>query len=93
MHYTDPPSLSVLNSWKTCSASRCWCRTVPRPTEQGAEAAGPAAPGELLEEEWLGDEQTGSTPLLLSLAVNADSLALAATAAGALQRAFRLLFA
>ncbi len=30
---------------------------------------------ELLEEEWLGDEQTGSTPLLLSLAVNADSLA------------------
>ncbi|STM47145.1 chromosome initiation inhibitor [Escherichia coli] len=29
----------------------------------------------MLEEEWLGDEQTGSTPLLLSLAVNADSLA------------------
>lgn len=33
---------------------------------------------ELLEDEWLGDEQTGSTPLLLSLAVNADSLATAA---------------
>ncbi len=51
-------------------------RTVPpRPTEQGQKTAGTAAPVELLEEEWLGDEQTGSTPLLLSLAVNADSLA------------------
>lgn len=30
---------------------------------------------ELLEEQWLGDENSGSTPLLLSLAVNADSLA------------------
>ena len=43
---------------------------------------------ELLEEEWLGDEQTGSTPLLLSLAVNADSLATAAAGAG--QRSVRL---
>lgn len=50
-------------------------RTVPpRPTEQGQNCWHCCAV-ELLEEEWLGDEQTGSTPLLLSLAVNADSLA------------------
>lgn len=50
-------------------------RTVPpRPTEQGQNCWRYYAV-ELLEEEWLGDEQTGSTPLLLSLAVNADSLA------------------
>ena len=36
---------------------------------------------ELLEEEWLGDDNGGTTPLLLSLAVNADSLATAAAGA------------
>ena len=51
-------------------------RTVPpRPTEQGQKLLALLRQVELLEEEWLGDEQTGSTPLLLSLAVNADSLA------------------
>ncbi len=51
-------------------------RTVPpRPTEQGQKLLALLRRVELLEEEWLGDEQTGSTPLLLSLAVNADSLA------------------
>lgn len=50
-------------------------RTVPpRPTEQGQKLLALLRQVELLEEEWLGDEQTGSTPLLLSLAVNADSL-------------------
>lgn len=50
-------------------------RTVPpRPTEQGQKLLALLRQVELLEEEWLGDEQTGS-PLLLSLAVNADSLA------------------
>ncbi len=47
----------------------------PRPTEQGQKLLALLRQVELLEEEWLGDEQTGSTPLLLSLAVNADSLA------------------
>lgn len=47
-------------------------RTVPpRPTEQGQKLLALLRQVELLEEEWLGDEQTGSTPLLLSLAVNA----------------------
>lgn len=54
-------------------------RTVPpRPTEQGQKLLALLRQVELLEDEWLGDEQTGSTPLLLSLAVNADSLATAA---------------
>ncbi len=58
-------------------------RTVPpRPTEQGQKLLALLRRVELLEEEWLGDEQTGSTPLLLSLAVNADSLATAAAGAG-----------
>lgn len=50
-------------------------RTVPpRPTEQGQKLLALLRQVELLEEEWLGDEQTGSTPLLLSLApVLADS--------------------
>ncbi|HBQ7602445.1 LysR family transcriptional regulator ArgP [Klebsiella pneumoniae] len=44
-------------------------RTVPpRPTEQGQKLLALLRQVELLEEEWLGDEQTGSTPLLLSLA-------------------------
>ncbi|MBC9895173.1 LysR family transcriptional regulator, partial [Salmonella enterica subsp. enterica serovar Panama] len=48
-------------------------RTVPpRPTEQGQKLLALLRQVELLEEEWLGDEQTGSTPLLLSLAGNAD---------------------
>ncbi len=56
-------------------------RTVPpRPTEQGQKLLALLRQVELLEDEWLGDEQTGSTPLLLSLAVNADSLATCAAA-------------
>ncbi|PIJ48984.1 transcriptional regulator ArgP [Erwinia sp. OLTSP20] len=52
-------------------------RTVPpRPTEQGQKLLALLHQVELLEEEWLGDENgSGTTPLLLSLAVNADSLA------------------
>ncbi|MGF7483845.1 LysR family transcriptional regulator ArgP [Providencia sp. SP181] len=51
-------------------------RTVPpHPTEQGQKLLALLHQVELLEEQWLGDENTGSTPLLLSLAVNADSLA------------------
>ncbi len=56
-------------------------RTVPRaPPSKDRNCWLCCARVELLEEEWLGDEQTGSTPLLLSLAVNADSLATAAAA-------------
>ena len=44
-------------------------RTVPpRPTEQGQKLLALLRQVELLEEEWLGDEQTGSTPLLPALA-------------------------
>ncbi len=51
-------------------------RTVPpHPTEQGQKLLALLHQVELLEEQWLGDENSGSTPLLLSLAVNADSLA------------------
>lgn len=51
-------------------------RTVPpKATEQGQKLLGLLHQVELLEEEWLGDEQNSDTPLLLSLAVNADSLA------------------
>ncbi len=51
-------------------------RTVPpRPTEQGQKLLALLHQVELLEEQWLGDEQGTDTPLLLSLAVNADSLA------------------
>jgi len=51
-------------------------RTVPpRPTEQGQKLLALLHQVELLEDEWLGDENGGTTPLLLSLAVNADSLA------------------
>ncbi len=58
-----------------CSGSRCWCVPYRRARRNEGKTAGTAAPGGVAEEEWLGDEQTGSTPLLLSLAVNADSLA------------------
>lgn len=51
-------------------------RTVPpRPTEQGQKLLALLHQVELLEDEWLNDENGSSTPLLLSLAVNADSLA------------------
>ena len=51
-------------------------RTVPpRPTEQGQKLLALLHQVELLEEEWLGNDNGGDTPLLLSLAVNADSLA------------------
>ena len=51
-------------------------RTVPpQPTEQGQKLLALLHQVEMLEEQWLGDENSGSTPLLLSLAVNADSLA------------------
>ncbi|SFN07843.1 LysR family transcriptional regulator, chromosome initiation inhibitor [Izhakiella capsodis] len=52
-------------------------RTIPpRPTEQGQKLLALLHQVELLEEEWLGDENgSGTRPLLLSLAVNADSLA------------------
>jgi LysR family transcriptional regulator (chromosome initiation inhibitor) len=54
-------------------------RTVPpRPTEQGQKLLALLHQVELLEEEWLGNDNindSNDTPLLLSLAVNADSLA------------------
>lgn len=52
-------------------------RTVPpRPTEQGQKLLALLHQVELLEEEWLGGTGHGGiAPLLLSLAVNADSLA------------------
>ncbi|MGV7960558.1 LysR family transcriptional regulator ArgP [Photorhabdus tasmaniensis] len=52
-------------------------RTIPpRPTEQGQKLLALLHQVELLEEQWLGsDESSTDTPLLLSLAVNADSLA------------------
>lgn len=52
-------------------------RTIPpRPTEQGQKLLALLHQVELLEEEWLGNENgSGTAPLLLSLAVNADSLA------------------
>ncbi|STH69824.1 chromosome initiation inhibitor [Escherichia coli] len=72
----NQPSHSALSNWKICSGSRCWCVPYRRArTEQGQKLLALLRQVELLEEEWLGDEQTGSTPLLLSLAVNADSLA------------------
>ncbi|HHT9072777.1 TPA: LysR family transcriptional regulator ArgP [Edwardsiella tarda] len=51
-------------------------RTVPpRPTEQGQRLLALLHQVELLEEEWLGNDNSSDGPLLLSLAVNADSLA------------------
>lgn len=51
-------------------------RTVPpRPTEQGQRLLALLHQVELLEEEWLGNDSSTDGPLLLSLAVNADSLA------------------
>ncbi|BET97894.1 LysR family transcriptional regulator ArgP [Xenorhabdus taiwanensis] len=51
-------------------------RTVPpHPTEQGQKLLALLHQVELLEAQWLGDENSNEIPLLLSLAVNADSLA------------------
>ncbi|CBJ82564.1 LysR family transcriptional regulator ArgP [Xenorhabdus bovienii] len=51
-------------------------RTVPpHPTEQGQKLLALLHQVELLEAQWLGDENGNDIPLLLSLAVNADSLA------------------
>ncbi len=51
-------------------------RTVPpRSTEQGQKLLALLHQVELLEEEWLGNDTGIDAPLLLSLAVNADSLA------------------
>lgn len=59
-------------------------RTVPpRPTEQGQKLLALLRQVELLEDEWLGDEQTGSTPLLLSGGQRRQSGNLAAAGPGA----------
>lgn len=51
-------------------------RTVPpRPTEEGQKLLGLLHQVELLEAEWLGDDARNIEPPLISLAVNADSLA------------------
>ncbi len=51
-------------------------RTVPpRPTEEGQKLLGLLHQVELLEAEWLGDDAGNIEPPLISLAVNADSLA------------------
>ncbi len=70
----SPPYRSVSNNLKTCSGSHCWCVPCHRVQQSKDKSSSPCSVRiELLEDEWLGDEQTGSTPLLLSLAVNADS--------------------
>src|SRR5699024_11278678 len=51
-------------------------RTIPpRATEQGEKLLGLLHQVELLEQQWLGNNEQHGTPLLLSIAVNADSLA------------------
>lgn len=51
-------------------------RTIPpRPTEQGQKLLALLHQVEMLEEMWLTDESGGAAPLLLSIAINADSLA------------------
>lgn len=51
-------------------------RTVPpSPTEQGQKLLGLLHQVEMLEEQWLTGENGGAPPLLLSIAINADSLA------------------
>ncbi len=51
-------------------------RTVPpKTTEQGQKLLGLLHQVEMLEKEWLGNNQSAGTPLLLSIAVNADTLA------------------
>lgn len=47
----------------------------PQPTDQGQKLLALLHQIKLLEEQWLGDESSGTTPLLLSVAVNADRLA------------------
>lgn len=51
-------------------------RTVPpRPTEQGQKLLALLHQVEMLEEMWLNNDNGGIAPLLLSIAINADSLA------------------
>ncbi len=49
--------------------------TPPRPTAQGQKLLALLQQVAMLEEQWLTDENGSSTPLLLSIAINADSLA------------------
>ncbi len=58
----NQPSHSALSNWKICSGSRFGAYRTAAPDGTRAKTAGTARQVELLEEEWLGDEQTGSTP-------------------------------
>ena len=75
MHYTVRRLTAYQTAGKHVWPTAAGAYRTAAPDRAGAKLLALLRQVELLEEEWLGDEQTGSTPLLLSLAVNADSLA------------------
>ena len=75
MHYTVRRLTAYQTAGKHVWPTAAGAYRAAAPDRAGAKLLALLRQVELLEEEWLGDEQTGSTPLLLSLAVNADSLA------------------
>ncbi len=55
----NQPSHSALSNWKICSGAAVGAYRTAAPDGTRAKTAGLLRQVELLEEEWLGDEQTG----------------------------------
>ena len=69
------PFRSASNSWKICSGSRCWCVPCRRVRLKGQKLLGLLHQCGITRSGMAGDDAGNIEPPLISLAVNADSLA------------------
>lgn len=73
---TQPAVSQRIKQLESFFGQQLLVRTIPpKATKQGEHLLGLLHQVELLEQQWLGDNDHNATPLLLSIAVNADSLA------------------
>lgn len=73
---TQPAVSQRIKQLESFFGQQLLVRTIPpKATKQGEHLLGLLHQIELLEQQWLGDNDQNSTPLSLSIAINADSLA------------------
>ncbi|GAA5112846.1 LysR family transcriptional regulator ArgP [Orbus sasakiae] len=73
---TQPAVSQRIKQLESFFGQQLLVRTIPpKATKQGEHLLGLLHQVELLEQQWLGDNDHNTTPLSLSIAVNADSLA------------------
>ncbi|OCG39993.1 LysR family transcriptional regulator ArgP [Gilliamella sp. Bif1-4] len=73
---TQPAVSQRIKQLESFFGQQLLVRTIPpRATKQGEHLLGLLHQVELLEQQWLGDNEQNATPLSLSIAINADSLA------------------